>query len=413
MTRRRAVISGLGAVTPAGNDVASTWASLEAGRSAVRLAPRLDAAGCRSRVAAEVRDFVLDTTWYTSCHGRLARGVEMALAAGREAWLDARLAADGVDPARAGVIIGTGFADAAETFHQAQEYARTGAVGVDPGYIPRAMPNAAAAHLSLALNVRGPSFAVTSACAASAHAIGLASRLVESGDVDVVLAGGVEEIACVLAHVAFDKLRALSVRNDAPERASRPFDRARDGFVLGEGAGMVVVEARDHARARGVRAYAEIAGVGLAGDAHHLTAPDPTGAGAALAMCRALEDAARPPADVDYVNAHGTSTRLNDVMETRALHRIFGRRVSGVAVSSTKSMVGHLIGASAAVGVIATVLAIDRSVIPPTINLEDPDPECDLDHVANVARRARVNLALVNAFAFGGHCVSLAIQGNP
>jgi 3-oxoacyl-[acyl-carrier-protein] synthase II len=413
MSRRRVVITGLGVVTPAGHDVASTWASLVAGRSAVRLAPRLDAAGCRSRIAAEVRDFMPDTLWYTSCRGRLARGVELALTAGREGWLDAGLVADGTDPTRAGVLVGTGFADAAETFHQAQAYGDSGVGGIDPGYVPRAMPNAAAAHLSLAFGLRGPSLAVSSACAAGGHAFGLAVRLVQSGDADVVLAGGVEEIACVLAHVAFDKLGALSSRNDEPERASRPFDRRRDGFVLGEGAAMAVVEALDHAERRGARTYAEIVGVGMAGEAHHITAPDPTGAGAARAMRCALEDAGRAPADVGYIHAHGTSTRLNDVMEARAIHQVFGSHVGHVAVSSTKSMVGHLIGASAGVGLVATVLALTRGVLPPTINLDEPDAECDLDHVANVARTATVELALVNAFAFGGHCVSLAIQRHP
>lgn len=407
---RRVVVTGLGAVTPAGNDVPSTWATLVAGRSAVERAPRLEAAGCRSQIAAEVRGFDPSTLASSQNVTRLGRCTQFALGASMEAWHDAALDATTPDVTRCGVVLGTGFGDSAETFHQTRNYLRSGVRGINPIYVPRVMSNAPAAHVSLEFGLRGPSFTVSSACAAAGHAIGLAARLIACGDADVILAGGAEEISCILAPAAFDNLRALSVRNETPQQASRPFDRNRDGFVIGEGAGVLVLEAWEHALRRGVRTYAEIAGVGFASEAHHLTAPDPRGEGATLAMQRALSDAGRRPSDVRYVNAHGTSTRLNDAMETRALHQVLGAHARAIAVSSTKSMIGHLIGASAAVGLIAAVLAIDAGVVHPTINYEEPDPDCDLDYVPNEARRMTVELALANSFAFGGHCVSLAVQ---
>lgn len=410
MNRRRVVVTGLGAVTPAGNDVPSTWASLKAGRSAVAHARRLEAAGCRSQIAAEVRRFDPDALPARQDPSRLARSAQFALGAALEAWRDAGLSIGTVDVPRCGVVLGTGFGDLAETFHQTQNYLSSGVRGVNPAYAPRAMCNAAAAHISLEFGLRGPSFSVGSACAAAGHAIGLALRLVQYGDADLVLAGGAEEISCILAPAAFDALRALSLRNDRPQEASRPFDRHRDGFVLGEGAGVLVLEEWQHAVRRGASVYAELAGFGMASEAHHLTAPDPRGEGAAQAMKMALSDAGREPTDVTYVHAHGTSTPLNDAMETRALHQALGAHARVIAVSSSKSMIGHLLGASAAVGLITTVLAVQEGIIPPTINYEEPDPECDLDYVPNASRRTAVELALVNSFAFGGHCVSLAVQ---
>ena len=413
MTRRRVVITGLGAVTPAGPDVASTWAALAAGRSAVARSPRLEAAGCRTRIAAEVRDFDPGALPCRRDPSRLGRSAQFALAAALEAWRDAGLDAAPADLDRCGVVLGTGWGDAAETVRQAGRFAERGARGVDPGYAPRAMANASAAHVSLEFGLRGPSFTVSSACAAGGHALALAARLIEHADADLVLAGGAEEISCVLSAIAFERLGALSARNDEPQRASRPFDRGRDGFVLGEGAGVLVLEEAAHARRRGVRARAKLAGVGMATDAHHLVAPDPDGAGATLAMRRALEDAGRAPDDVGYVNAHGTSTPLNDAAETRALHRVLGPHAGRVAVSATKSMLGHLMGAAAPVGAIATVRALEEGLLHPTINYEEPDPACDLDYVPNRARRAEAGLALANSFAFGGHCVSLVLARVP
>ena len=413
MNGRRVVVTGLGALTPAGHDVPSTWASLTAGRSAVERAPRLEAAGCRSHIAAEIRGFDGERLPSRQPVARLGRSVQFAVAAALEAWRDARLDPTSLDLSRCAVVLGTGFGDAAETFEQSRNYLKSGVHGINPAYVPRAMINAGSAHVSLEFGLRGPSFTVGSACASAGHAIGLAMRLIRWGDADVVLTGGTEEISCVLAAAAFDNLRALSVRNDAPSEASRPFDRDRDGFVIGEGAAVLVLEAWDHALGRGARSYAELGGVGFSSEAHHLTAPDPTGDGAALAMRTALDDARRRPEDVAYVNAHGTSTRLNDAMETRAIHQVLGPHARRVAVSSTKSMIGHLIGASAAVGLVATVLAVHEGVVHPTINYARPDPECDLDYVPHVARRMAVDLALANSFAFGGHCVSVAVQRLP
>jgi 3-oxoacyl-[acyl-carrier-protein] synthase II len=410
VNRRRVVVTGVGAVTPAGHDAPSTWAALKAGRSAVELAPRLVAAGCRSHVAAEVRGFDPAVLLSRQDAARLGRGAQFALVAALEAWRDAALDPVILDLARCGVVLGTGFGDSTETFQQTQNYVKSGVRGIHPTCAPRAMSNAPAAHIALEFSLRGPSFTVGSACAAAGHAIGLALRLIRYGDADLVLAGGTEEISCILVPAAFDRLHALSVRNDAPRRASRPFDRERDGFVIGEGAGVLILEDREHALRRGARVYAELAGFGMATDVHHLTAPDPRGAGAAQAMRLALLDAGRDAAHIGYVNAHGTSTPLNDAMETRALHDVLGIRAGSVAVSSTKSMIGHLMGASAALGLIATVLTVRDGMVHPTINYEEPDPACDLDYVPNESRRLAVELALVNAFAFGGHCVSLAVQ---
>ena len=410
MNRRRVVVTGLGAVTPAGHDAPSTWAALKAGRSAVERAPRLVAAGCRSHVAAEVRGFDPAALPSRQDATRFGRSAQFALAAALEAWQDAVLDPVTLDLARCGVILGTAFGDSTDTFQQTQNYLTSGVRGIHPAYAPRAMSNAPAAHIALEFGLRGPSFTVGSACAAAGHAIGLALRLIQYAEADLVLAGGTEEISCILVPAAFDRLHALSVRNDAPQRASRPFDRERDGFVIGEGAGVLVLEEREHAIRRGARVYAELSGFGMATDVHHLTAPDPCGAGAAQAMRLALRDAGREAAHVGYVNAHGTSTPLNDAMETRALHDVLGARAGSVAVSSTKSMIGHLMGASAAVGLIATVLAVREGVVHPTINYQTPDPACDLDYVPNESRRLAVELALVNSFAFGGHCVTLAVE---
>ena len=410
MNRRGVVVTGLGAVTPAGHNAPATWAALKAGRNAVERAPRLAAAGCRSQIAAEVRGFDPAALPSGQKATRLSRNAQFALAAALEAWRDATLDSVTLDPARCGVILGTAFGSSTDTFQQTESYLKSGLRGIHPTCAPRAMSNAPAAHIALEFGLRGPSFTVGSACAAAGHALGLALRLIQYGEADLVLAGGTDEISCILVPAAFDRLHALSVRNDAPERASRPFDRERDGFVMGEGAGVLVLEDREHALRRGARVYAELSGFGMATDVHHLTAPDPLGAGAAQAMRLALRDAGREAAHVGYVNAHGTSTPLNDAMETRALHDVLGANAGSIAVSSTKSMIGHLLGASAAVGLIATVLSVREGVVHPTINYETPDPACDLDYVPNKSRLLAVELALVNSFAFGGHCVSLAVQ---
>jgi 3-oxoacyl-[acyl-carrier-protein] synthase II len=406
----RVAITGLGAVTPLGRDTSSTWGALLQGQSAVRIVPWLAEAGARVPIAAEVQDFDAERLDSRQPVDRLSRTVQFGLAAGIEAWHDAKLDPSLLDVERCGVVLGTGFGGAAETFHETEHYLRGGARAVRPTYVVRGMASATAAHLGLEFGLKGPTVTTTSACAAGSHAIAMGARLVQSGDVDIVLVGGAEQIGCVLASVAFDALRALSSRNDEPARASRPFDRDRDGFVLGEGAGVLVLERWDLAARRGARIYAELAGIGMTNEAHHLTAPDPSGAGAARAMALALADAELAPHDVGYVNAHGTSTRLNDAMETRALHRVFGTHAAKIAVSSTKSMIGHLIGASGAVALIATVLTLRDGITHPTINYETADPDCDLDYVPNRARPTGATAALANAFAFGGPCVSIAVR---
>jgi 3-oxoacyl-[acyl-carrier-protein] synthase II len=409
VTPRRVVVTGLGAVSPLGLDVRSTWEGLCAGRSGVRRLERLDREECRSRIGADVRNFDAVRLSCRQDTAKMGRAAQLALAASMEAWHDSALDAAPIDPDRAAVLVGTGFGDGAETVRNALAHEKRGARGIHPLYAPRTMANAPAAHVAMEFGIRGPLFAPVSACASAAHAFGLGQRLIRWGDADLVVAGGTEEISCVLSSLAFDALRALSSRNDAPERASRPFDRERDGFVLGEGAAIAILEEREHALRRGARIYAELAGFGMAADIGHLTAPDPLGRAAAEAMRLALRDAGRNPEDVDHVNAHGTATPLNDPMETKALRAALGTRSRKISVSATKSMIGHLLGAAAAVGFVATSKAIAEGRVHPTTNLENPDPECDLDYVPGTFRKADVRLALVNAFGFGGPCVSLAL----
>jgi 3-oxoacyl-[acyl-carrier-protein] synthase II len=343
----------------------------------------------------------------------MGRCTQFVLSAGLEAWKDAGLPERAPDPERSGVLIGTGIGDGYETFDTAKRYLSRGVKGVHPLYVTRVMPNAAAGIISVELGLEGPTFATASACASSAHATALALRLIRAGDADLLVTGGAEEMFLTVVTLAsFDALRAVSRRNDDPERASRPFDRDRDGFVLAEGAGVVILEELEHARRRGARIYAELTGAGMASDAHHATAPEPSGKGAVRAMSLAIQDSSWEPSDVQYINAHGTSTQLNDRIESLAIRRTLGPQADRVLVNSTKSMIGHTIGASAVLGLIATVLSLHEGRVHPTINLENPDPECDLDFVPHKGRSVDLRTALVNSFGFGGHCVSLAV-GRP
>jgi len=411
MTRPRVVVTGLGCVTPAGNDVPSTWDSLVAGKSAVTTVDLLKREKCQVTIGAPVRDFDPALLRSNQDVERMGRSTQFALSAASQAWADAGLASAVLDRSRLGTVIGTGIGDAAETFHQTQKFLERGVRAVHPLYVTRVMPNSACGILSVEFGLAGPSFTVASACASGGHAIGTALRLLQAGDADLILAGGTEEcFTCVINPAAFDAIRALSRRNSEPTLASRPFDRGRDGFVLGEGAGVLVLETLDHAIRRRAKIYAELCGVGMTSDAHHLTAPDPTGQGAARAMSLAVDDAGWKREDVQYVNAHGTSTPLNDRTETLAIRTVFRGHADRLCVSSQKSMIGHLIGASAPVALLTTVLSIGHGRIPPTINLEDPDPECDLDYVPLRSRPLDLRRALVNSFGFGGHCVSLAVS---
>ncbi len=406
--KRRVVITGMGCVTPAGGDVASTWQALLAGRSVVRHVPAAQDVAMPCTIGAPIDSFALPPLRQDP--SRLGRATQFALAAAVEAVADAGLAglATGLD--RAGVIVGTGIGDAAEHFVQTRVCLERGFRAVHPLYAPKVMPNAAAAHVAIELGWRGTSFAPMSACAASAHAIALGLRLVQAGDLDLALVGGTDEMFSQLLQLAaFDALRALSRRNDDPEHASRPFDARRDGFVLGEGAGLLVIEEAEHARRRGARVHAELRGAGMTTDAYHVVAPEPTGDGAARAMSLALAEMGGAASDVQYVNAHGTATPLNDPIECLAIRRAFGAAANELCVGATKSVLGHMMGASAAVAAISTALTIREGIVPPIANYSVPDPACDLDFVAGARRRVPVRGALVNAFGFGGHCVSLAM----
>ena len=407
MTHRRVVVTGMGCVTPAGSDVESTWQAIVAGRSAVKTVAFAKDAGMQCTIGAQVTGF--NPPPFKTDASRLGGATIFALGAAVQAAADAGLPDAAVDLDRAGVIVATGIGDASEHIRQAEAFFNRGIRAVHPLYVPKVMPNAPSAHVAIELGFRGTSFAPTSACAASAHALALALRLIRAGDVDLAIAGGTDEMfSTPLQLASFDVLRALSRRNDDPPGASRPFDGTRDGFVLGEGAGMLVVEELEHARRRGARIYAELLGAGMTTDAHHIVAPEPTGDGAMRAINFALADAGRTAADVTHVSAHGTSTPLNDRIECTAMRRAFGSHADRVAISATKSVLGHTMGASAAIAAISTVRSITDGIIPPIANYSTPDPACDLDFVAGSARELRPGVSLVNAFGFGGHCVSLA-----
>ncbi|MDQ3953594.1 MAG: beta-ketoacyl-ACP synthase II [Actinomycetota bacterium] len=401
------VITGIGVVTPIGTGIEAFWDGLVAGRSGAAPIEGFDASGYATRIASQVRDFDPARYMDPRMAGRCDRFAQLAIAAGVLAWDDAGLD-DSVDRTRAGVVVGSGIGGL-YTIEEQHDQLHTGPRRVSPFTVPKLMPNAAPASIAMHLGLRGVNYCVTSACATGAHALGEAMGVIRSGRADVVLAGGSEAALTPLALAAFDRMGALSRRNDEPERASRPFDVGREGFVFGEGAGVVVLESEDHARRRGARPLARLAGYGATADAYHLTQPDPEGDGAARAMTAALEDAGLYPEDVDYVNAHGTSTPYNDRVETLAIKRALGPESKRIPVTSTKSQTGHLLGAAGAVEAAATAMIIDRGVIPRTLNLDEPDPECDLDYVSDEARDQRVAVALSNSFGFGGQNACLLL----
>ncbi len=405
---RRIVVTGLGAVTPVGVGAGDLWEGLKAGRSGIGPISSFDASTFAVRIAGEIRDFDTDP-WMTPKEAkRTDRATHFALAAAKQAWEDA--GSPPVDHARTGVLFSTGIGGLGSLLHQHKVYLEKGADRVSPFMVPMLMPNAAAGHVAMAFGFTGPNMCITTACAAGAHAIGEASLLIREGRADVCIAGGTEAPILELTVAGFAQMQALSRRNDEPQRASRPFDRDRDGFVLAEGAGAVVLEEAERAVARGARIYAELAGYGASADAYHITAPEPEGLGAIQAMQACLEDAGEPPDAVDYINAHGTSTQLNDVSETRAVKKALGDHAHRVAISSTKSMTGHMLGAAGAVEGAVAALVVHDGVIPPTINYEHQDEECDLDCVPNQARTAPVRLALSNSFGFGGQNATLAFR---
>jgi len=410
MDERRVVITGLGALTPLGNNTEEFWSGLKQGKSGIGPISKFDATDFPTRIAGEVRNF--DPLKYVDKKEarRLDPYLQYAVATSVMAVEDAALDPAKVDGTRFGVLIGSGIGGIS-TLIEGEEVRKTkGADRVSPFVIPMLIVNMAAGLVSMRFGAKGPNSSVVTACATGNHAIGDAFKIIERGDADIMIAGGAEAIIVPLTIAGFCSMKAMSTRNDEPEKASRPFDAGRDGFVCGEGAGIVVLESLEHAMGRDARIYAEVVGYGMTGDAHHMTAPDPDGDGATRAMQVALRDAAIEPAAIGYINAHGTSTPYNDKFETLAIKRVFGEHARRLAVSSTKSMTGHLLGAAGGIEAIATALALHHGLLPPTINYETPDPECDLDYVANQARKVDVEYALSNAFGFGGTNATLAFR---
>jgi len=409
MSRRRVVVTGLGTVNPLGGNVGAFWKNALAGVSGVGPITRIDASDLAARIAAEVEDFDVETFMSRRQARRLDRYAQFFWAATKEALEDAGIAYEEDDPEalRAGVVVGTGIGGM-ETFeHEFDTLFHVGPHRLSPYGIPRIISNMAGGVVSIDFRLYGPNTCVVTACAASANAVGDAAEIIRRGAADVMVAGGAEAPITRFAMGGFCQVRALSTRNDEPPRASRPFDLDRDGFVMGEGAAVLVLEERSHAIARGATIYAELLGYGMSADGYHITLPRPGGAGAARAMQAALDDAHVAPGDIDYINAHGTSTQANDSTETVAIKSVFGDAAYSVPVSSTKSMTGHLLGAAGAAESIVCILAIRDGVVPPTINYETPDPECDLDYVPNEAREVPVRVAMTNSFGFGGHNVAL------
>ena len=404
---RRVALTGIGPITSLGAGVEQVWEALLAGRSGISRIENFDASELPVRIGGEIRDFAPEEWMSSKDAKRTDRAVHFALAAAKLAWDDA--GSPTTDRARTAVMFSTGIGGLSSLLAQHKVFLERGAERVSPFMVPMLMPNAAAAHIAMAFGFTGPNECITTACAAGAHAVGDGFRAVQRGLADVCIAGGTEATILGLTIAGFAQMQALS-RNEDPERASRPFDRDRDGFVLSEGACALVLEEAERARARGARIYAEVGGYGTSADAHHVTAPEPDGIGAVQSIQACLEDAGEPPEAVGYVNAHGTSTPLNDAAETRALKKALGDHAYSIPVSSTKSMTGHLLGAAGAFEAAVAALVVDRGVIPPTINYETPDEECDLDFVPNESRPANPRLALSNAFGFGGHNAVLALR---
>ncbi len=409
--RRRVVVTGLGAVTPIGNDVATTWRAMQDGISGAAMITKFDASAFPVRFACELKGFDPLRAMDRKEAKRADPYAQYAMAAAVEAMADAGLTNGGVDVDRLGVIVGSGIGGLKSFEEQHDTFRERGASKISPFFIPMFIADIAAGIVSMRFNARGPNYATVSACATSAHAIGDAFRTIQYGDADVIICGGAEAAVTAMSIGGFANMTALSTRNDSPETASRPFDRDRDGFVMGEGAGIVVLELLDHALARGAKIYGEIAGYRATGDAYHLTGQLPEHEGLQRAMRGALADGGLQTADVDYVNAHGTSTPLNDSNEAKAIAVVFGDDATRLSISSTKSMTGHMLGAAGSVEFIAATLAIRDSVIPPTINIFTADPECgDLDFTPNTATQRDVRAAISNSAGFGGHNVSIAVK---
>ena len=407
---RRVVVTGVGAVTPVGNTAEEFWAALIQGKSGIGPVTRFDASPLPTRIAGELKGF--DPLRYMDKKDdrKFDPFLKYAIACAAMAVEDAGLNVERVDRTRFGVLVGSGIGGITTLLETHKTLLDKGPDRVSPFFIPMLIINMASGLISMRFGARGPNSSVVTACATGNHAIGDAMKIIQRNDADLMIAGGSEAIILPLTFAGFCQMKAMSTRNDDPGRASRPFDAARDGFVCGEGGGLVVLESLDHALARDARIYAEVVGYGMTGDAHHMTAPDPEADGAARAMSLALKDAGVEPSTVGYINAHGTSTPYNDKSETMAIKRVFGEHARKLAVSSTKSMTGHLLGAAGGIEAIATAFAIHHGILPPTINYETPDPDCDLDYIPNQARKQDVEVALSNAFGFGGTNATLVLR---
>ncbi|MGI1658917.1 MAG: beta-ketoacyl-ACP synthase II [Desulfitobacterium sp.] len=410
MNKKRAVITGMGVVSPVGNTLEKFWDSLVKGQSGIDFVTRFDVSEMPTKVAAEIKDFE-PTDWLDRKESRhMDRFTQLAMAAAKMAIKDSELDLDQMDKGRASVIIGTGVGGVTTLEQQKEVLMERGPSRISPFFIPMLISNMAAGHISIEFGFQGSSLSVATACASATNAIGEGMRLIENGYADVVVCGGTEAPIIPLAFAGFCAMKAMSTEKDIPHEGCRPFDARRSGFVMGEGAGILVLESEEHAQKRQARIYAELSGYGSTCDAYHITSPAPGGVGAIQSMKLALEGAQVLPEAVDYINAHGTGTNANDAAETAAIKSLFGEAAHKVAISSTKSMTGHLLGAAGAIEAIACVLTIKNGVIPPTMSYGEPDPECDLDYVPNKARQKEVNVALSNTFGFGGHNATIVMK---
>ena len=407
---RRVVVTGIGLVTPLGIGVEETWSALIAGKSGVGEITRFDASDYATKIAAEVKGFNAEDFMSKKEAKRMEPFIAYSIAASRMALEDSGLKIDSSNGHRVGVFTGCGLGGLNMLEITARTVETAGPKRVSPFFIPLLIGNMAPGMISIQFGAKGPNSSVATACAAVAHAVGEAFEIIKHGKADAMITGGVESVITRTCIAGFGAMKAISTRNDDPLRASRPFDKDRDGFVVGEGSGILILESLEHAQARGAKIYAEMAGYGMSGDGYHMTSPPPDGDGASRCMLAAIEDAGIQPADIGYINAHGTSTQLNDLYETRAIKLAFGDAAGKVPISSTKSMTGHLLGGAGGIESVFTALVIDRGILPPTMNLDTPGEECDLDYVPNVARQADVTYAMTNSFGFGGTNASLILK---
>ena len=408
--RKRIVITGMGCISPLGNDVDTLWSNVLVGKSGVGLISLYDTSRFKVKIGAEIKNFDAVSLFGVRDARRMDRFVQFAMAAAMQAVEQSRLVVNEKNRDRIGVMLGSGIGGMNTMSEQMAVFSQRGPDRVSPFLVPMMLPDSAAGMVAIHLGVRGPNMAVVSACASGSNAIGEAAEVIRRSAADVVICGGSEAVIVPIAMAGLGVMNALSTRNDEPERASRPFDRQRDGFVMGEGAGILVLESLEHARERGTPILGEISGYGTSNDAYHISAPSENGAGAALCMRNALENAGLSAKDISYINAHGTSTQLNDKSETQAIKEVFGSQAYRIPVSSTKSMTGHLLGAAGALEAVICIKVLQEAVLPPTINYEFPDPECDLDYIPNHARQAQVAHIMSNSFGFGGHNATIIIS---